>query len=481
MKKLFITLILLLVPFAFVGCLKEEVQLSSYKIDAVYDEDSQSLTCTSLVTYVNNTDNALENVCFFTYANAFDQGQKPVATSNIHKAYPNGESYGNIKFSKVEVEGQEQAFVQDQNNYFNVDLQKTLFPQESVQIYLEYTVQLANINHRLGYGENAVNFGNVFPIACVYENGSFVKNDFSVNGDPFYSETANFEVNLTCNKDFVVACTGNKTELLQADQKVVSCKAEKVRDFCFVLSKNFEVIENCIDNVVIKYFYYDDDNAKNHLQTAVNAFSTFKKLFGDYPYKQLSVVKTNFCYGGMEYPNLVMIADSLPDSETFDYVIVHEIAHQWWYSLVGNNEFSEGWLDESITEYSTFLFYENNPSYQLDYQTLIENATLSYKKFVQVYTDILGEVDQSMNRKLNDFNTEPEYVNCVYTKGVLLYDSLRTLIGEQKFFKSLNCYFNEYKYKNATTQNLIDTFSKTAKINLTSFFESWLEGKVIIN
>ena len=83
----------------------------------------------------------------------------------------------------------------------------------------------------------------------------------------------------------------------------------------------------------------------------------FSKIFGEYPYKTLTVVKTPFVYGGMEYPNLVFVSDSVNSKEELYKVVVHEIAHQWWYGIVGNNEYTYPWLDEALTEFSTILFY----------------------------------------------------------------------------------------------------------------------------
>ena len=117
----------------------------------------------------------------------------------------------------------------------------------------------------------------------------------------------------------------------------------------------------------------------------------FNSKFGEYPYRQISVVKTPFLYGGMEYPNLVMIADNIVEKKDMARVIVHELAHQWWYGVVGNDQIREAWLDESITEYSAFLFFENHSSYGLNYSSLIEDAKTTYDLYVDVIIHDLKE------------------------------------------------------------------------------------------
>lgn len=476
MKKfVFLFVFIFALPLFLVGC-GGQVQLSSYDIVCEYDENSHTLTCEQNVNYVNNSNNALNEICFFLYPNSF----KEIAVSNAYydRAYPNGDSFGDIEIESVKIGGKDAEFNIENEAILNVTLFSDLFPNESIEINLSYVVNLANVYHRLGYGNNTVNFGNFYPILCVYDDG-FVKNSFASNGDPFYSDIANYNVQITFPSNYTLATSGEVLSSTSENSKTTTeIKGEKLRDFCFVLSTKFEVISKTINDVNVNYYYYDDENAEEYLTLACEVIEEFSSSFGDYPYKNVNVVKTNFCFGGMEYPNLVYISDEIADAETYRYVIVHELAHQWWYSLVGNNEYEEAWLDESLTEYSTALFFERH-DYGLNYDDIIAGADSTYKLFVDVYSNVLGDVDESMNRNLGEFETEPEYVNCVYTKGVLMYDSLRKTLGDSKFFKCLKDYFENFRYKNASGADLINSFSSSSHRNLEGYFSSWLNGEVI--
>ena len=307
---------------------------------------------------MNNSDNALKELCFYLYANAFAEGQKTVSSSYSNKAYPNGESYGNITFSSIKIENVDVEYKIEEPlaNILTISLPRDLFPCEEITICMNYTIQLANINHRLGYGNNTVNFGNFSPIACVYQNG-FVKNGYATNGDPFYSECSNYEVEIECDKNFVIASSGVEISNLQDDAKqIAKYEAKNVRDFAFVLSKNFSQVSSEVDGVKVTYYGYEGDtNLENCLKVSVDALATFNDMFGKYPYKTLSVVKSNFIHGGMEYPNIVLISDKIDDYKDLNYVIVHEIAHQWWYGLIGNDQYNDAWIDEGLAEFSTLL------------------------------------------------------------------------------------------------------------------------------
>lgn len=482
MKKFLLIIFLCPILFFLQGCDdKNAEKLPNYEIFVNFDEKNMVFECEQNVLYTNNESETFDKICFFLYANAFEGESDVVSKSYTEKAYPNGESFGKISIESVLIENEECDYeISEDKSILTVDLPDFLCENGNVDISMTYNIELANINHRLGYGDNAINCGNFFPIICPYDNG-FVTTKFSSNGDPFFSEIADFSVEICVPNDYVVATSGKQEEQIIDGQKIVACNEKNLRDFCFVLSKKFDVVSEKCGKIDVNYYFYDDFNAKNHLKTAILALQTFQDLFGEYEYSVLNVVKTNFCFGGMEYPQLVMISDSITDEETINYVIVHEIAHQWWYGMVGNNEYENAWIDESLTEYSTALFFEKNSEYGLTYDDIVDGATKTYKNFVEVYSHIEGDVSEKMDRNLLQFDTEPEYVNCIYTKGILFFDSMRDCLGDKKFFKALKFYFKTNKFKIVTRDIFIQSFSKGANRNLKSFIESWIDGKVVIN
>lgn len=479
------------VAIYFAGCgnqnyvAKFSKNVNEYKMEISVDEINHCAKVNQSVMYINKTDTSLNNICFHLYPNSFAKGvaNKPVSVLYENKAYPNGDSYGGVELKTITINNNEckTTLIGTDKTILNVELFDELYPTDSVTINFEYELTLPNINHRFGYGNNAINFGNFYPIACVFENGSFVTDEYHYNGDPFYSDVSNYTVTIKNYKDYTLASTGSIISQSTVDNLTTTMvKAQAVRDFAFVLSNKFQVKSVTENGTEIKYYYYNDTRPEDSLQTAVDSVATFNRIIGNYPYQTLSVVETNFVHGGMEYPNLVMISDVLEKYEDYQNTIIHEIAHQWWYGMVGNNEYNYGWLDEGLTEYSTALFYEQNPNYALSYDEIMTNANSSYCMFVEVYQDIFGEVDTSMDRKLSEYKTEPEYVYISYVKGVLLFDSLREILGEKTFNKCLKKYFETNKGKNVTPQDMINSFEKTSLRSLHGFFDSWIEGTVVV-
>lgn len=464
--------------------LEKSKNLTNYNLDINLDVAAHTASVKQRVDYFNGSDSIIKKLPFHIYPNFFLEGATSTIVPNnrVNEAYPNGINYAEFGINRVAVNGKDGAgaYAGEYNGVFEVELPVSLMPEDRVEIYFEFNLTLPNCEHRFGYGDNTINLNNFYPIACVYDDGGFNLSGYNANGDPFYSDMANYQVSLTADKNYLVAHTGNLVdESEDGTNKTSVFSANMVRDFALVLSNKFNLISASAGQVNVDYFYFEDAQAEASLNTAVDAINTFSRLFGTYPYNNFCVVKADFIQGGMEYPNLVMIAADIDNADDYKNVIVHETAHQWWYGMVGNDEFLYPWLDESLTDFCCALFYDENTDYNLNRKMMIEADRKNYSLFVTVYEDVLGKLDTSM-RAVDKYATEPEYTYCIYVKGVLMYDSLYNLIGKKAFYKALATYFEQNKYTNVTPEKLISAFSEASKTDLNNFFNSWINGKVVI-
>lgn len=497
MKKVFkmilVFTLLISIVFSLSACEKSDKiveknskNLSSYEIVATFNDDAKSLTCTETVHYVNNTDVTLNEIWFNLTPTAFSEDAtiKPVSNVNIAKAYPNGISYGDLKILKVILEGKETKYEISglDNNVLKIPLECDLYPEGKIKIEIAFLVTLPNSTLRFGYYNNNINLGNFYPVLCVYENGGFIECPYYSNGDPFYTDMANYTVTVTYPANLTLVSTGNLQNSSQNENlKTDRYNALSVRDFAMVLSSDFKSATKQVGNTTVKYYGYStDENIDECLNTSALALTTFSQLFGEYPYKVLNVVKTPFMHGGMEYPNLVYISDSIKENDYFQTVIVHEIAHQWWYGLVGNNEIEEAWLDEALAEYSTILFYDKNPSYGKNEGELVAQNLESYSLYVDVIKSINGNINLEITLPSYKYSNEYEYTYMVYVKGVLMYQNLKETIGEENFIAGLKNYFKTCAFKNAKRDDLIASFERVTKTDLGGFFDSWLSGKTLV-
>ena len=487
MKSIKKWLCILLTACATIGsvsltaCTKGDgANLSSYDIYASYDSVTESLEGRVAFSYYNDTENEICDLKFNLYANAFRENSrfKPVSDAFKARAYYAGVNYGSMSISNVENCASWNVGGEDEN-ILTVNLLSPVYPEERVEITISYSLSLAKINHRTGVTASCVNLGNFYPILCAYSSAGFVECPYYYCGDPFLSECANYNVILELPPEYTAATSGKLvSETTLEGRKKCSYTLKNARDFAVVLSDKFSVLSKNTDGVEVMYYYVKDSNSEANLSVATQSLRYFEKTFGEYAYPTLSVVQTGFCYGGMEYPALAMISDGQDTANTL-YSIVHEIAHQWWYAMVGSDQLTNAWQDEGLAEYSTLMFFEKNPSYGFTRTGIINLAKSSYRAYFTVYSQLNGTVNTAMRRNLSEYAGEVEYNNITYNKGLILFDTLRNSIGDEKFVSALKSYFKRNKFKIASPEEIYATFIN-AGVDTEGFFDAFIEGKIII-
>lgn len=469
------------------GVLKKvSKNLSSYGIDVKFDDETKTLSGKENVCFVNNTDVSLENVCFNFYPRAFreESSIKPYTEKNLAKVFPEGENFGDGTIESVKIENKSVPFLyaNQSQTAFCIKFEKVLEPGKKVNIEIEFSVKLACCTHRIGFYNGSVLLGNFFPILAVYEKGDFVVSPYYSTGDPFYSDLANFSVKFSAPEKYALTSTGVvlKEESVE-NYKNYTLNAIAVRDFAVSLLENCRTVSKMVEKTQISYVgYQNDGDFDQNLQTAVKVFEFYNKTFGKYPYEVLNIVKAPFVHGGMEYPCFVIVSDSVSGSFDKAKVIAHEIAHQWWYGIVGNNQIEEAWLDEALAEYSSVLFFEAHSEYGAKYDELVSEAFSVYSLYADIVKATNKSIKTSMLLPVNEYSSEFEYSYMIYVKGVLMFDALRDIVGKNKLLLCFKKYFRQYMFKTSSTDCLIACFRKTSGRDVEGFFDSWLSGKTVI-
>ena len=454
---------------------------TTYEIDCEFD--GQSVIGTEKIVYYNDTDNAFSELKFNLFANAFRKGAaySPVSAQYYYGSYKWGESYGGMEITKVCIDGESAEFTVGgaDMNILYVPLKTEVFPNEKATVEIDFKTDLAKVVARTGVNADTVNLANFYPVLCGYESGGFYECVYYANGDPFFSEPADYTVTLARDENLIAAASGELVSEKTENGKTVSrYKISAARSFSFVLSEKFRIETVKSGETEIKYYYYDDDEPETSLKTALSAMEFFAEKWGKYPYKTYSVVQTPFMQGGMEFTALTFISAGL-ERAAYNEVIIHETAHMWWQTVVGNNEIKHPFIDEGLAEYSVVLFYEAHPDYGYTRESLIKSAEQTYKIYCSVYTKITGNTDTTMTRSIPEYSSEYEYVNISYVKSCIMFDYLRQTVGDGKFFAGLKRFYTENAFKTATPESLVGAFER-AGANSNGFFESFFDGNVII-
>lgn len=484
MKRTAIFLLLLATLCSLVAglcaCEKKEEERSRYEIKAEYTPDTQTVNGELKFVWKNTASSAADALKFNLWANSYreDAAYKPISPAYVSAAYYAGKNYGGTEILNVSG-GKSWEVTGEDANVLCVELEKTVFPEECVSVEIAFSVKLAKVAHRTGVAKNSVNLGNVFPILCAYTNEGFAENPYYGIGDPFCSDTADYDVVFVAPKAYEVAFSGKVTDKRTLGEKCeYAVRLENARDFAIVLSDSFETERCVVGGTELIYYYYNDDAPAARLAAAKECLAYYASTFGTYPYETYSVVQTGLCHGGMEYPGLSMICDSSEEDDLL-YTIAHETAHQWWYAAVGSDQVNEAWQDEGLAEYSTAMFFDSHPAYGMTEKELALKATERYRAYYDVYGRVFGLEDTRMTRSLKEYISEYEYASIAYDKGMLLFHTLRDSIGKKRFEEGLRTYYRSFCFKNATAADLIGCFEKNGS-DVAGLFSSFLDGKAVI-
>lgn len=429
---------------------------NQYTIDVIFDDESKRMMCNQNLVYVNKTGKDIDKIYLHIYPNAFSKREyAPFEKSEMNEAYPNGfnEGYIDIKNILNNSEKLSYSINGDKNDILEINLGKALKDKEKISIDLKYTIKIPNCLGRFGYGDSTINVTNWFPIACVYDDRGWNLKSYESVGDPFYSDTSDFNVKILIPRKYDVGSTGKIINEKHDSEKIFyEIEAKNVRDFAFILSDEFDIYTDYFKGVLISTYNLDSDFSEYATEVAKDSIKIFSDLFGDYPYDTYSVVASDFYIGGMEYPNLVMIDKTLYNEKKkflLEYIIAHETAHQWWYSVIGNDEISEPWLDEALTEYSTVLYFEKKYGKDIG-EKLMDTMEVQSKNYLshnifKATTQYRDSIDYSLN---------------VYTKGAVVFNEIRNKVGDDVFFSTLKEYYNKYMYDNVNSAKFVEIWKE---------------------
>lgn len=437
-------------------------------IDAHYLEDSQTVEVHQTIAYKNTAADALTSIYLHNYPAAFAQRESaPFSKKDFTLAYPNGFSPGGSDITLLEVGGKPATY-SAQDTLVEIALESPLPPGKTVRIHAAYTLSLPDSRGRFGHGPNTVNLLNAFLIPAVYDQDGWHLAPYSAIGDPFFSQVMDYEVTLTLPQDMSVAATGvTHPAKLAGESATYRIDAKNVRDFAAVLSRKFVTVETTTNGVHILSHAFDEASARQALDVAATAVAGYTVLFGEIPYPQIDVAAADFFVGGMEYPGLAVIDQSLYQSsheEVLAYCVAHEVAHQWFYGAVGSNQVQHAWLDESLTEYATLVHFETWQG-----EAGLQRA---YRSFVRPYLRLTAIDSMPIDRPLDQFKNAYEYSAVVYAKGATMWHALRQEMGDEAFFSALRRYYSTYKNSIAYPQDLLACFEEPHA----AMIRDWLAG-----
>lgn len=412
-----------------------------YRVTLEVKTDPARVTGHEKVHYINRTGQTLKDAVFRLFLNGL--GDKQVQD-----------------ISAISVDGQSLKLESSvANSVVKAALPRDLPDGESMDFEIDFTMTM-DPGMGVKYGRvldlnGEVTLSSFLPLIAVYGPSGWSVDAPVPQGDPAYSEVALFDVQLTTPEGSEVATTGVVVgETKNSDGTILRAIASgPVRDYSVAISKVFSKLSDTRDGITVNVWALPDakpDANQSALARAEAALSVYNQKFGPYPFSELDVVDSPISAGGIEYPGLIYIASEDWDTSKpfFEVVIAHETAHQWWYSMVGNDQTNEPWLDESLADYSDIVYY--GTEYGPPAATSVRD---NYQQVLSGYLAEKGSKDMPVGLPVSAYD-ERQYSVFVYQKGPLFYSQLADKYGDDAVLKLLKTYFIQYRYRIARTSDM---------------------------
>ncbi len=343
-------------------------------------------------------------------------------------------------------------------------------------ITLNFTVTLPRrdtANYVLfGWHGDTLSLPGFYPALAARQSGQWILDDPPAHADVLFHESALYELALTLPASMAVATSGAtlKTVDQPDSRRTWQIAGGPLRDMT-VVAGPFETISEQAAGARVTAYYLPGHQpaAQAALIHAAASLRLYSDTFGPYPYTELAVVQAPLNYRGMEYSGLVLIGTDLYQSQRqhLTFLVAHEVAHQWWYNVVGSNPYQHPWLDEGLTEYSAFDYYRGV------FGRADAEALLTQRWQTPFDVAAAGGVDGRIDRPVAAFDAY-NYELLVYTKAALFFDALRTQLGDDLYYEALQTYYAENRYRIATPQTFLATAERVSGQNLNPLAEKWL-------
>ncbi len=344
--------------------------------------------------------------------------------------------------------------------------------------------------------------GSSYPILAARNGDDWLRKVELSIGDTAMTEVADYEVTVEAPRNVAVyAPVAAQAATQKEELSSTKFAVDNLRDFAIVAGRDLHSEQRTVGDVTIRSIFKPEHEvvARRVLNIAADAVRIYVERLGPLPMKTVSLVDAPLVatLGSAEFAGLSAIASAfyldfdspmmrnMPDvireqrasvEDSLEWTVAHVVAHQWWGVTVGNDPAREPILDEALANWSALLYYREAHGDEQAAIALDEQLRGVYK----VYRTFGGE-DMEANRAAREYRNSFQYAAIVTSKGALLFEALRKLLGDEKFFAALDSYYKTNQLEVADLNDLRGAFVAEAPAEqrraVTRTFDRWLSSK----
>ena len=466
-------------------------QRVEYDMDINFDVTKNQFTGTQELKYFNNSPDTLYKVFYHLYYNAF-QPESMMDKRSRTIEDPDGRVRDRIvKLDDSEIgyhqvslllQDKEEVSYEIEGTVLEVQLNKPIAPGGTTLFNMNFQSQVPLQVRRTGR-DNAegieYSMTQWYPKMAEYDERGWHAHPYV--GREFYAPWGDFKVDITIDKDYIIAGTGtlqNPDEIgygyekegvkVKRKSKKLTWKfeAKQVHDFAWAADPDYVHIKAQVpDGPLLHFFYEENKNTsewKDLPELAIKAFQFCIANYGEYPYTHYSIIQGGD--GGMEYPMATLITGHR-NIQSLAGVTVHEALHSWYQGLLAFNESYFGWMDEGFTTYATSETMAH----------LFENSGRPQARNYQRYNYLATSgKEEPMSTHADHYETNMAYSLGTYIKGAVALAQMNYLIGSEATATALKKFYYQWRFKHPDANDWIRVFEKESGLELDWYLDYWM-------
>ncbi len=395
----------------------------------------------------------------------------------VFRLYPNLPQYGGaISVGPVLVDGEQRTTsLRADGTALAVSLARPLPAEHSVTIELAFGVEIPVMES--GYTLFGMRGGiwslpDAYPLLAVHDGVTWHEDVAPAHGDAVFADAALYDVTLTLPQTLTLVATGSVlSDVVDLEgQRTYHIVDGPLREFAFLASEQYQMAESTASGTTLRSYYLPGHEAAGPatLEFAAAALQSYEDAFGPYPFDQMIVAEAPLLYYGMEYPTLNLIGSQLYGEQgpELENRVVHEIAHQWWYAQVGNDQINTPWLDEGLAEYSMAIYY------LATYDAARADALVSQRWQVPYQVAVENQYDAVVDQPSSAFSWDYEVI--VYAKAALFFHALRQEVGDDLFKAIMHEYVTQFRWGIATPNGFLAAAESVSGRDLDALYDRWI-------
>ena len=360
---------------------------ANYSIDVKLDAQRRTLTGRETLTWTNIGGGPVGELQFHLYYNAWrNRDSTWMREAKLSEWWPprgdlQAGDFASIDISSVKITGgalpaadltTRMTFIApddgntDDRTVMSIPLSAPIAPGETITLDIAWVSNIPRPFARTGVVGNYFFLGQWFPkIGVVDASGNWNCHQFHVLTE-FFADYGVYDVRMTVPLAWPLAATGVERERRDNSDATTTYRyyQEDVHDFAWTTSPDFLERAARFDQpglppVEMRLMLQPEHaaQAERHFEGTRTTLRYYGEWFGAYPYGHITIIDPAWHSetGGMEYPTLFTVGTRWLNPLADIYVedtAVHEAGHQWWYGMVGSNEFEDAWMDEGINQYA---------------------------------------------------------------------------------------------------------------------------------